>query len=61
MELYSLVIPLGILTFVLLLLTLLMGLRVIKVRFKTHRLFGILTFMSAILHAGLIVYLSYFE
>jgi len=38
-----------------------MGLRVIKVRFKVHKTFGILTFVFALLHAGLILYLLYFE
>ncbi|MBU2652012.1 MAG: hypothetical protein KKA81_13875 [Bacteroidetes bacterium] len=61
MDLYIFVIPLGILTLVLLTLTILMGLRVIRVKFRIHRLFGILTFISALLHAGLVVYLTYFE
>ena len=58
---YQLIIPLGITTLSLLTLTLLMGLRMIKVRFKVHKTFGILTFVFALLHAGLILYLLYFE
>ncbi len=58
---YQFVIPLGILTYILLTITMFMGLRIFKVRFKIHRLFGILTFISASLHAGLVLYLSYFE
>lgn len=58
---YQLVIPLGIITFTLLTITLMMGLRLIKVKFKVHKTFGILTFVFAVLHAGLILYLMYFE
>ena len=58
---YQFVIPLGILTFTFLTLTLLMGLRLIKVKFKVHKTFGILTFAFALLHATLILYLYYFE
>lgn len=61
MELYDLVIPFGILTLFLLTITMLMGLKVIRVRFKVHKVFGLLTFVSAVLHAGIILYLSYFE
>ena len=61
MELYDLVIPLGILTLALLTITMLMGLKVIKVRFKTHKVFGLLTFVSGVLHAGILLYLLYFE
>jgi hypothetical protein len=58
---YQLILPLGLLTFTLLLITVLIGTRIIKVKFKYHKLFGILTFISALIHGTLAVYLNYFR
>ncbi len=57
---YKLILPLGLLTFALLLTTVLMGARVIKVKIKVHKVFGILTFISALTHGSLAIYLNYF-
>lgn len=57
MDLYSFVIPLGIATFVSLLITVLSGLKVIKLSFKRHRLSGLITLTLATLH-GVLVLLS---
>jgi hypothetical protein len=60
-DLYSLVMPLGIATYVVLLVTFLVGLRVIKVKFKIHKVLAIITLLLASLHAILILYLNYSE
>jgi hypothetical protein len=57
---YRLILPLGLLTFALLLTTVLMGARIIKVKIKVHKVFGILTFISAVTHGSLAIYLNYF-
>ena len=56
---YDFVIPLGIITFVFLVLTFLTGIRIIKVKVKIHKLLALITLVSAFLHAGLVIYLNY--
>jgi len=58
--LYQFIFPLGLTTFALLLITVLMGARVIKVKVKYHRFFGILTFIFAISHGSLAIYFKFF-
>ncbi len=57
---YKFVIPLGITTFIFLVLTLLSGLHIIKVKLKMHRILGFVTLFFALCHAGLVIYLTYF-
>ena len=59
MNLYQLILPLGLTTFGLLLITVLLGARVIKAKIKYHKIFGILTFIVAITHGSLAIYLNY--
>jgi len=61
MNLYRLILPLGILTYVFMLLALLTGKRIIKINFKYHRAFGLTAFIIATLHALLAIYLNYFN
>ena len=58
--LYNFIFPLGLATFALMLITVLMGARVIKVKIKYHKLFGILTFIFAICHGSLAIYFKFF-
>lgn len=60
MDLYDFTIYMGIATYFFLLLTFLLGLRVIKAGLKTHKVFAIITFLCATTHAGLFVYMNYF-
>ena len=57
---YKLVVPLGILTYLSVILTFLIAKRVIKVKFKFHKMFGAITVILATLHALLVIYLQYF-
>lgn len=59
MNLYGLVLPLGIITYILLLMTILTGIRVIKMKVKYHKLFGFLALIAATAHASIIIYLNY--
>ncbi|MDD3875258.1 MAG: hypothetical protein PHT69_01410 [Bacteroidales bacterium] len=61
MDLYNLAIYLGIATYSFLLITFLIGMRVIKAGFKKHRFFAIVTMILATLHAGSFIYMSFFE
>lgn len=58
---YRLILPLGLLTFSLLLMTILIGTRIVKLKFKYHKVFALLTFISAITHGTLAIYLNYFR
>ena len=60
MDLGRFVIPLGILTYTLLLVTVLSGLfRVkLKLNFKHHKLLALLTIVLATIHAGIVIYLT---
>ena len=60
MNLARFVIPLGILTYTLLLATILSGLiRVkLKLKLKYHKLLALFTIITATMHAGIIIYLT---
>lgn len=57
---YNLIFVFGVATFLSLITTVLVGMRVIKMKFKNHKRLGLLTLMFAILHAGLIIFSQYF-
>jgi len=56
MNLFKLVMPLGIATYLLALLTIISGLK--KAKLTTHKLLATLTIILATCHAGLIIYLK---
>ena len=58
MELYSLIIPVGVVTYGMLWFQVLTGTRLIKINFRWHRIFGRLSIASASVHAGLVLYLQ---
>jgi len=58
---FKMLIPFGIFTYIMFLLTLLMGSRVIKVQFKVHRIFGIVSVVFATFHAVIMLYLNYWS
>ena len=60
MGLVRFVIPLGILTYTLLLATILSGLFRVKLKLKVkhHKLLALLTIILATIHAGIIIYLT---
>ena len=53
---YSLILPLGILNFLLVLFQILGGLKVIKVSFKVHKIMGILLGVFALIHGAIAVF-----
>lgn len=57
---YDLVVPLGIVTYSLILFGVLTGTRVIKVKLKWHKRTGITILVAATLHAAAILYSKYF-
>ncbi len=57
---YSLIIPLGIATYSFLVITILIGKRIIKIPFKYHKLSAIVTFILGSIHAGLVIYTYHF-
>ena len=60
MDLYTITILIGVLTYILLLITILIGRRVIKLSFKMHKFFAFSTITSASFHAGLFIYMNFF-
>ena len=60
MSLYDLVVPLGIITYALILFGVLTGTRVIKIKLKWHKRTGIVIFVVATLHAAAVIYSRYF-
>ncbi len=60
MNLYGLILPLGVVTYCMMIMALLTGKRIIKINFKYHRLFGLLAVVFATVHALLAIYLNYF-
>jgi len=60
MELYDLAIIIGIATYFSMLVTFLIGMRVIKASFKKHKVFAIVTMVLATLHAGSFIYMNFF-
>jgi hypothetical protein len=59
MDIYNLFLYLGIATYLCLLITFLVGLRVLKFGLKAHKIFAIITFIFATSHAGIFVYMNY--
>jgi hypothetical protein len=60
MELYTITIWLGVVTYCFLVATILVGSRIIKTSFKRHKTLAFTTFFLATLHAGLFVYMNFF-
>jgi len=60
MELYTITIWLGVVTYCFLVTTILVGSRIIKISFKRHKLLAFITLTIATIHAGLFVYLNFF-
>jgi hypothetical protein len=60
MSLYDLVVPLGIITYALILFGVLTGTRVIKVKFKWHKRTGVTIFIAGTLHVAAVIYTRYF-
>lgn len=56
MELYDLVMPLGIITYILIILAILTGRRIIKLHPKWHKIIAGLTILFATVHAAIVVY-----
>ena len=52
---YQLILPLGIINFLLVLVQVLGGMKVIKVPFKTHKYLGILLGVLALVHGALAI------
>jgi hypothetical protein len=55
---YELILPLGIINFLLVAVQVLGGLKVIKVSYKTHKYLGIALCFFVILHGAIAVFLS---
>jgi hypothetical protein len=60
MELYTITIWLGVVTYILLVATILVGSRIIKTSFKRHKLLAFTTLILATVHASLFVYMNFF-
>lgn len=60
MELSDFIRPLGLFSYVIILLAVLTGARVIKLKVKQHRLIGLIGIVGATLHAALVIYYNYF-
>jgi uncharacterized membrane protein YozB (DUF420 family) len=56
MDLYVLVKPFGIITYILIVLAILTAKRIIKLDFKWHKRFGLTALIFATLHAGIVIY-----
>lgn len=52
---YSLILPLGIINFILVLLQIFGGLKVIKISFKWHKYLGILLGILALIHGAIAI------
>ena len=59
MELSSLIIPLGIFSYGFILLAVLTGTRVIKLKLKYHKLFAMIGILGASIHLLIVMYLNY--
>lgn len=60
MDLSGLIIPLGVFSYLFILLAVLTGTRVIKVKLKYHKLFALIGTAGAAVHLMIAIYLSYF-
>jgi hypothetical protein len=55
---YSLILPLGIINFVLVMIQILSGLKVIKISYKAHRYFGITLGVTTVLHGAIAIFFT---
>jgi hypothetical protein len=55
---YSLILPLGIINFLLVLIQVLSGLKIIKVSYKTHKYCGITLAVGALLHGTIAIFFA---
>jgi len=55
---YELILPLGIINFILIMIQLLSGFRIIKVSYKVHRYSGIALVISALLHGTIATFFT---
>jgi hypothetical protein len=53
---YQLILPLGIVNFLLIVIQLLGGLRIVKVPFKVHKILGILLGVFALIHGAIAIF-----
>lgn len=60
MDLANLIMPLGVVSYVLMLLAILTGTRVIKLKVKHHKLIALVAILAASLHFTIIIYYNYF-
>jgi len=60
MDLANLIMPLGVVSYVLMLLAILTGTRVIKLKVKHHKLIALVAIMAASLHFATTIYYNYF-
>ena len=60
MALNDLIVPLGVLTYAVIWLSVLSGTKKIKVGFKWHRRFGLIGITAASVHAGLVIFYELF-
>lgn len=60
MNLYDLIVPLGIGSYLVMGVAVLTGLRIIKVKVKVHKTIALIGILGATLHAGLVIYFNYF-
>jgi uncharacterized membrane protein YozB (DUF420 family) len=56
----NLIKPLGIITYIFVLLAVLTGLRIIKLNIKWHRLIALLGIIGTTIHGLIVLYLTYF-
>jgi hypothetical protein len=59
MELFSLIIPLGIFSYSLMLLAVLTGARVIRLKVKYHKLIALIALLGASVHLAFVIYYNY--
>jgi len=59
MDLTGLIMPLGIVSYALMLLAVLTGARVIKLKVKYHKLIALVALIGASIHLGLVIFYSY--
>jgi hypothetical protein len=55
---YSLILPLGIINFLLVLIQILGGLKIIRISFKAHKYFGITLGVFALLHGAIALFFA---
>ena len=55
---YTLILPLGILNFILVLIQILGGLKIIKVSFRVHKNLGIALGVFALIHGAIAIFLT---